>query len=94
MPALVVPPVATTPITSSARESASSAARKARPVRRWSSVGMMKGSTPMTWSALPTEEWASSLMAMRGRAGAWPPRRWPAVSRATKQPPAPSGNPA
>ena len=56
---------------------------------------------------MPTEEWASSLTAMSGRAGPGRPRRCPAVSRATtraerfpaeppatKHPPAPGGSPA
>ena len=107
MPAFVVPAVATTPMTSSARGWAARAAESAGPVSRWSSVGTINASTPMTWSALPTEEWASSLTAIRGRAGPSPPRRCPAVSRATtraerlpadppatKQPPAPAGSPA
>ena len=107
MPALVVPAVATTAMTSSARGCPSRAARKAKPVSRWSSVGTTNASTPMTWRALPTEEWASSLTATSGFAGPAPPRRCPAVSRATtraerfpaeppatKHPPAPAGNPA
>ena len=49
--------------------------RSAAPVSRWSSVGTISASTPMTWSALPTEEWASSLTAISGRAGPCPPRR-------------------
>ncbi len=66
MPALVVPAVATTAMTSSARGCPSRAARSARPVSRWSSVGTTSASTPMTWRALPTEEWASSLTATSG----------------------------
>ena len=66
MPALVVPAVATTAMTSSARGCASRAARSAAPVRRWSSVGTTSASTPMTCRALPTEEWASSLTAISG----------------------------
>ena len=107
IPALVVPAVATTPITSDPRGSSRSAARSASPVRRWSSTGTGNVSTPRTWQALPTEEWASSLMAIRGRSGASARRRYAVVSRATmsaerfpaeppatKHPPAPSGKPA
>ncbi len=56
---------------------------------------------------MPTDEWASSLIAMSGRSGAAACRRWAAVSRATisaerlpadppetKQPPASLGKPA
>ena len=107
MPALVVPPVATTPTTSAARGWPSKVEASPDPVSRWSSHRTRRASTPNTWSALPTEEWASSLIATTGRAGARSPRRWPAVSRATisaerlpadppetKHPPAPSGRPA
>ena len=107
IPALVVPAVATTPITSAPRGSSRSAARNASPVRRWSRVGTGNVPTPSTRQALPTEECASSLMAMRGRSGASARRRCAVVSRATmsaerfpaeppatKHPPAPSGKPA
>ena len=107
MPALVVPPVATTAITSSARGWASSVATSPVPVIRWSSHGTRRASTPSTRKAFPTEEWASSLMATSGRDGARSPMRCSAVSRATisadrfpadppetKQPPAPEGSPA
>ena len=73
IPALVVPPVATTPMTSPPRGWPSSAARRPRPVSRWSSQGTSRASTPRTRSALPTEEWASSLMAINGRSGARSP---------------------
>ena len=107
IPALVVPPVATTAITSSPRGWVARASRRAGPVSRWSSQGTSSGSMPSTWSALPTEEWASSLMATTGCSGVSSPIRCRAVSRptmrpdrlpaeppATKQPPAPSGRPA
>ncbi len=74
---------------------------------RWSSQRTSRASIPSTWRALPTEEWASSLMATTGRAGVRSPIRWAAVSRATiradrlpadppdtKHPPAPGGRPA
>ncbi len=107
IPALVVPAVATTPITSDARGSSRSAVRSASPVRRWLRTGTGNVSTPRTWQALPTDEWASSLMAISGRRGASARRRCAVVSRATmsaerlpaeppatKHPPAPGGRPA
>ena len=44
--------------------------RSACPVRRWSTVGTVSTPTPSTCSALPTDEWASSLIATSGRSGA------------------------
>ena len=108
MPAFVVPPVATTAITSSPRGSSAEGA-PAGPDRSAGGrrTGTSSDSTPRTCRALPTEEWASSLMATTGRSGAASPIRTPAVSLptmrpdrlpadppATKQPPAPPGSPA
>ena len=56
MPALVVPAVATTPMTSARRGSSRSAARRAAPVRRWSCVATVSVPIPSTWRALPTDE--------------------------------------
>ena len=107
IPALVVPAVATTPMASFPRGWWASVAARPSPVIRWSSHGTGSASTPSIASAFPTDEWASSLMAMRGRSGALPPRRWEAVSLATinadrlpaeppetKHPPASGGSPA
>ena len=82
IPALVVPAVATTPITSSASPSASSAARSAAPVSRWSTTGTTRGSTRRIRSALLHRGCASSLTAMR-RPRVVRSRRRTAVSRAT-----------
>ncbi len=107
IPALVVPAVATTPMASSPLGWPARVAAKPSPVIRWFWHGTVNASTPSTASALPTDEWASSLMAMRGRSGAPPPRRWEAVSLATinadrlpaeppetKHPPDSGGSPA
>ena len=70
MPALVVPAVATTPMTSSRRWDPR-AARPAAPSRSGGgrAVATVSVPTPSTWSALPTEECASSLRATSGRTG-------------------------